>query len=660
MTSKNHLLFLDFETYYDDEYSLKKLTPPEYILDPRYETIGCAVADGDEPTYWVDGPDFAGWLRQFPPEKTTTVTFNALFDNCILAWRYGYIPARMLCSMRMAVALRGHMLQGASLKYISQRLGLGEKGTTIENVKGLRRSEIMSNPALWRAFQSYGLNDNELQRALFWKLAPEFPSSERRVMDLVLRCAVEPRFTIDTAMLTEHLADLRLDKIISVLAAAGQQVSPEDLTPDRLDATEERSFAFAKELRSNPKFQKLLEARGVDIEYKSSMTDGAVDIPAFAKTDEFMAELLEHADPIVQALATARLGVRSTIEQTRGQRMLTIGSLPWQQTGMPGTMPIPLRYAGAHTHRLSGEWKINPQNMPSGRGKVKSKLRKSLAVKPDEEVVVADLSQIECRVNAWLCGQRDLLDVFRFKDPVTGKPGDPYAKLACSVFALSTVAKDSLERFIGKGGTLGLGFGCGADKFYNMVIRDARKFGMEMKALLAMWSPGLAQKTVDIYRSTNTGITSAWRTLTSILQTAWIGASGPIKWGPVEIGHGYVLLPNGLKMQYDIVTPVDAQDLRYRYGKSKNLRMYGPKFLENIVQALARIIVMNAALRIADRGYKFALQAHDELVFVVKKADSARCKAIVLEEMRRVPSWAPSLPLDAECGIAATYGDAKT
>jgi DNA polymerase len=101
-----------------------------------------------------------------------------------------------------------------------------------------------------------------------------------------------------------------------------------------------------------------------------------------------------------------------------------------------------------------------------------------------------------------------------------------------------------------------------------------------------------------------------------------------------------------------------AGELCYRYGKKVH-RMYGPKFLENIVQALARIVVMNAALRLWDRGYRFKLQAHDELAFIVKTDDAENAKAIVLEEMRRRPSWALNLPLDAEANYGDSYGDAK-
>jgi hypothetical protein len=497
-------LFLDYETYYDDQYSLKKLTPPQYILDPRYETIGCAAAVNAETSHWVDGPDFEKYIAGFNPETTTTVTFNALFDNCILAWKFGFIPARMYCSMRLAAALRGHVLPSVSLSSVARALNLGEKGNTIASVKGMRRAEIMNDPGLWRAFQAYANNDNELSRGIFATLSPEFPHAERKVMDRVLRCAVEPRFQIDTKMLRAHLEDLDLDRIEGLLEvvdedqarkfASVRHLRDNPGTPgegkaaaealDRMVATHEpRTEAMAAELRSNAKFEEILQSRGIDVAYKQSLTDPQRKIPAFAKTDEFMADLLEHEDPAIQALASARLGLRSTIERSRGEKILAIAELPWPSY-CAGNMPIPLRYSGAHTHRLSGEWKINMQNLPAGRGKRKSKLRKALIAPPGHQVLVADLAQIECRIAAWLCGEVDLLDQFATKK-------DPYSILASKIFGFIVDKKvHLLERFIGKAGVLGLGFGCGADKFFNMVLRSARGMGMDMTNLLAVWTPG--------------------------------------------------------------------------------------------------------------------------------------------------------------------------
>src|SRR5258708_99445 len=134
-----HLLFLDFETYYDNDYSLRKMPTPNYILDPRFEMQLCAVKADDGPHDIVDGFDFPRWLAQFDPAVTTTVTFNALFDNSILAWRYGFVPHTMIDAMGMARALMGHELTSFSLQSVAKHLQLGSKTGALVKVLGMRR-----------------------------------------------------------------------------------------------------------------------------------------------------------------------------------------------------------------------------------------------------------------------------------------------------------------------------------------------------------------------------------------------------------------------------------------------------------------------------------------------------------------------------------------
>ncbi len=630
------------ESFYDSDYSLSKMDPPCYILDPRWETIGCSFKEDNKPAFFVDGPDVGKAFAQYDPAKTTTYAFNALFDNCIASWRYKFVPAQMLCTCRLSVATKGHLLKkGASLGQVAKLLKVGEKGDVIKQACGKRYSDLRNDPPLWRLYKEYANNDNELNAAILATLYKELPTAERKVMDQVLRCAVEPRFCIDVGMLHNHLRDLDTQKA-QMLVDAGAQPGQEE--------------EFARELRSSAKFVEVLEKHGVDVEYKHSLTNPEIKIPAFAKVDDFMHNLEEHPDPAVQALVAARLGLRSTIEQTRGERILRIANLDWScyHGGNEGVFPIPLKYSGAHTHRFSGDWKLNAQNLPAGRGNNKSKLRLALKAPPGYKVVVADKSQIECRINAYICGQQDLLQVFRDKL-------DPYARLAASIF-MRDVSKGSVERFIGKTGVLGLGFGCGHAKFYNMVVRSARLLGLDITTI--NWTPELADTAVRVYRRQNGHISAAWRRLQEILETAWLGGYGEVQWGPVVISHGCVEAPNGLKMHYGNprreYNPIfDGEVILYDYDK-RTFRMYGPKMLENIVQFLARTNTMNDALRIRDRtGYSFASQSHDELVWLVPEDKAEAQLAIALEEMRRPPSWAPDIPLDAEGGIGDSYGEAK-
>ncbi len=647
--TKNDVLILDAETYYDKEYSLKKIPTPNYILDPRFELIMMAAKVNDGEHQIIDGPDVPAFLAQFDPKQTTTVTFNALFDNSILAWRYGFVPHTMVDAMGMARALWGHKLARFSLKEISEFLGLPAKLDTLMKVEGLNRAAIIQ-AGLWTQFCEYALRDNINCEGIYLKAYPEFPWAERRLMDMVLRCCVEPRFHCDIPMLTAHLADVK--------AAKAQLI-------------QDAGNIDTKTIMSTPKFQKALEDLGVEVETKISPTTGK-ETPAFAKTDEFMQTLQEHDDPMVAAMAAARIGLKSTLEETRTEKLLSIAALPWVNADNAPLMPIPLRYGGAHTHRLSGDWRMNMQNMPTVRGsKGKSKLRLSLVAPPGYTVVTCDLGQIEARLVAWLCGCTTLLEEFAKYD-AGDKSFDPYNRLGSAIFGRPVNRKlvgtlDEIMGFIGKTGILGLGYGCGKDKFDTMVTRGARTQGVDISAI---YNREIGDRAVDVYRQRYHQIPAGWNRLNHIVSTYWLSGSASTNFGPVTISNGNILLPSGLSLKYadpqSFTSDSGRTEFRYRYGKMWH-RMYGAKTLENISQALARIIVMNAALRIRDRGlysvnpndYIFKLQAHDELVYIVRDSEVEQAKKLIHAEMTRPPSWGRDIPLVADIGMGKSYGKAK-
>ena len=625
------LITLDFETHYSKAYSLRKMTPAEYILDDRYETICCAVQVDNGPIEVVDGPAFPDWLSQHAQSDCISLTFNALFDNCILAWRYGWVPSRMVDGLAMARALLGHKLRSLSLEKVAAHLELGEKGSTIHSVVGMRRTDIIA-AGLWPAFCEYAAQDVRLLKGVFTKLAPSFPKSEYRVMDLVLRCCVQPRFVMNIPKLEAHLAAVQNAKA-QLIAEAGVEKA---------------------QLMSTAAFAEVLTKLGVIVETKIS--DAGNEIPALAKTDDFMNELIEHDDPRVQAVAAARLGVKSTLEEKRCERLLAIARLPWEIAGLPsGSMPIPLRYAGAHTNRLSGDWKINMQNLPSGRGTASSELRDSLEAPPGHKVVVCDLSQIEARLTAWFT-RAPLLQTF-----IDGK--DPYCAMASQIFGFEVSKANEIERFVGKSAVLGLGFGLGADNFYIKTAAAARAQGL---AIGSVWTPELAKKTVTTYRTAQAPTKNFWGLLDGHLEQAWAGFVPPVTIGPIKIGHGYVEGPGGLCMYYDNERCSDEPSQReiwYRYG-GRWKKIYGAAFLENIIQFLARIIQMNAALRLAATGVPFLRMAHsvhDELIFIVPDKYVDKAQQIVHMEMTRRPSWGEDIPIKAEVtkGMAQNYGAAK-
>jgi len=316
-------------------------------------------------------------------------------------------------------------------------------------------------------------------------------------------------------------------------------------------------------------------------------------------------------------------------------------------------LPVPLRYAGAHTMRLSGDWRCNLQNLPTGRGGKPTKLRHALIAPLGYKVVVGDCGQMHARITSWLSGS-PLLQKFRDKE-------DPYNALASEIFQKPINRKlpeYEIEGQIGKGGVLGLGFGAGAKKFYGMVIHAVRASGGDIEALKKVWTLELAEKAVRAYRRSERKTVDLWYKLDLILETAFCGKGGAVRLGPVEIGHGYVKGPSGLLMSYVVPEDFGGRDKVYLYAK-RHHKIYGASFLENIVQFLEVEIMQAAATRLAKRGIRYASQSHDELAFVVRDEDVDKVKAIVVEELTRPPSWATDLPLTASVNQGQSYGEAK-
>jgi DNA polymerase family A len=407
------LRILDAETYYDRKYDLRRRDPASYILDPRFELIGIAVKEPGGTAYWVEGPDAPAFFASLDPNDTMTASHNALFDNCIWSYRYGFVPRVMVDTLGVARAVLS--LKSNSLESVAEHLGLGAKGKEIQQAIGMRLADLKANPDFYRAYVDYALNDATLCEGIFDKLvrSGEFPREEIFIQDLVLRCAVVPTLHADVPMLQQHLQELRKRK----------QLLLNECGYDRAA------------LMSTAQFCKALESLGVTIKSKVSPTGRT--IPAFAKTDVLMAELTEYQEADeetnfkVQTLAQARLMHKSTIEETRSKRFLSIASLPWPNG--QSALPMPLRYGGAKTHRFSGEWKMNVQNLV--RDTNKSRLRRSIVAPEGFKIVAADSSQIEARLVAQLCGQTALSEAFR-------RGEDVYAGFAARVFG-QTVTKKS-------------------------------------------------------------------------------------------------------------------------------------------------------------------------------------------------------------------------
>jgi hypothetical protein len=632
---------IDFETYYDKDYSLRKMTPVEYVLDPRFEVIMLSVKRPGKKVFNLSGDKIAQFFRLLNPDDTVVITYNSLFDMCICAWHYNFVPKLMVDAMGMVRAWHGHELRSVALAVAAPFLGVGHKGTAVAKMEGLHAADIHA-AGWWPEYETYCGDDSILTEGIFDKIMGEgFPVSELLVMHHVLMMAIHPQFELNGGELAVHLQDIIQEKQVMLTKAMMVGVDGKET------------------LMSNDKFAKLLITLGVDPPMKTSPTTGR-ETYAFSKSDQEFTDLEDHPDIAVQAVMAARLGHKSTIEETRTERFLSISNLIWPASYLqwrgfaPGTKlaPMPLRYGAAHTHRLGGDWKLNVQNFPS-RGVI-NHLKRALMARSKHKVLNIDSSQIEARIVAWLCKEWELLDQFRLGL-------DPYKIFAGKVFHIDTSQVTPEQRFLGKTSILGLGFGLGWVKFKHQVrVKSLEAIKYSGKGVELILEDQQSVLIVNTYRSTYPGVKQTWNALIGAIPIL-AGAAGSFSLGPCVFSKGKISLPNGLYLYYHNLRQTPDGWLYDHAGKPR--RLYGGALLENIVQALARIIVMDAALRIAERlkrtKINLALQVHDALVYVVPEHLAGVVGEIMKDEMNKQVAWAKELPLAAELKGGPTYGDAK-
>lgn len=616
------LLTVDLESYYSREYSLTRMTTAEYNLSPLFQPIMMALKVDSAPTEMLVGRDaIQARLNEIDPDQTALLSHNINFDGSILAWHFGFRPAMYLCTLSMARAITHWVLGKSSLAAISTFLGLPPKGDEVVRAIGKRLEAF--TPAELASYSAYCQRDCDNARMAFDALLPYFTNAELAVIDLVARMFVLPQVQLDAGALAVHLADVQARKA-EVL--------------DRVSVLDPSIFS------SQQRFAALLEEHGVEVPLKRSTATGEM-IPALSKNDREFRELYEDPElPLaVQALLAARLSTKSTLEETRCQRLLTLSQLRWPD-GAVGRLPVPLRYSAARTHRLGGDDKINLQNLTRG-----SPIRAGICAPPGQRIVHRDLSQIEARTVAWAAGCTPLLDAFR-------ENRDVYCEFASSVYGLEVTPADKLRRFVGKTAILGLGYGCGADKFRHMLFIG--NGGVSHKIDVTE-----AGEIVNHYREAYPQIPRLWRAGGGVLnQVIEVAPDDPPreissqyfprlrKHVPVRVGVDSVWLPSNMCLSYPGLH-WENDEMFYKNAYGGEVKIYGAKFVENLSQALARIVVTDIALRVYDEtGYHPFLTTHDSLDYCVPQDAVEHWNEYLAYQFSIVPIWAPGLPLASEGG----------
>jgi DNA polymerase len=623
------IVTIDFETYYDKDYSLSKITTEAYVRSPLFEVIGVGVKVNDGPVDTYSGDNVGRFLKSLDYSDKAILCHNTVFDGAILSWKFGIKPKLWLDTLSMARPKHASTV-GGSLKALAQHYGLGEKGEEVIHALGKRRKDF--SPVELAAYMKYCANDIDLTYALFKKLKKGFPADEMRVIDTTIRMYTEPMVELDTDLLDDHLTKVIMSKqiLLDSLGGGGKDI-----------------------IMSNDKFAKLLKRRGVTPPTKTSATTGK-ETYAFAKTDLAFLDLQDHPDPVVQTLVSVRLGLKSTLEETRTRNLIAVSQR--------GRLPIMLNYYGAHTGRFSGGDKLNLQNLPS-RGD--NTIRRALRAPEGYKIISCDSSQIEARMVAYLAGQSDLVQQF-------SENRDVYSEFASEIYQRKITKADKVERFVGKTCILGLGYMTGAAKLRDTLKRGQGDISVDL-------TEDEAQDIVDIYRRKNHHIVKLWGECGYALSSMVAGRKGRIGTLLSYDPEG-IIMPNTMKLRYHGLHATDRQftyiqdrrmfdrAMKARLAGDKSdvgsdlipgqTRIYGGKVTENVVQALARIVVSGQMLAIRDAGYHVAFQVHDENVCVVPEDQAEQAMKDIVELMSTPPTWAPDLPVACEAGMADTYGDA--
>lgn len=674
----DRLVTLDFETYYDQDYTLSKLSTSEYVRDKRFKAQMVGIKVGGKTTKIVTGARIATELRKIPWQTHSLLAHHAQFDGFILSHHYKIHPKKIYCTLSMARGLHSNEI-GAGLDEVSKFYGGGGKTAgVLENTKGV----LNWSPALIKSAGIYCANDVDECYRIFREMLPKMPRDEIDLIDLTCRMFTSPVLRLNIPRVQAELERELKERELTMLAVLKliDQNDPDLMkgwkkAEKELTGVERDLMIVKKAVGSNEKFAELLRRAGVEPPRKISKAWMKTPVHerqdedkysyAFAKDDLDFINLPDDVDTlsvglnltkkksamelamrqsILRGLVDCRLAVKSTTNITRAQRFLTAGA-----NGMP--LPAYYAYARAHTLRWGGGDKRNMQNLTRG-----GELRLSIEAPPGHQICVADSGQIEARVNAWLWDQTDLLDAFRSADTWDKSKGvargidrDAYCQFGDAIYGREITTEDKTERFVGKVCVLGLGFQMGAPKLQLTLAKGA------LGGPPVYFTIDECHKIVNKYRSKNHKIAAGWEICKRIIDDMACGRSGTHKCLRWEKETLY--LPNGLALKYpDLRKAVNERgwdEWSYQSGDVRK-KIYGGLLCENIVQALARIIVGVQMLAIS-RKAPVVMTTHDEVVALAKTAAAQRTQDFMIQTMRTAPAWCADIPLNAEGGFAPNY-----
>ena len=640
-------LSIDIETYSSE--NLAKCGVYRYCQSPDFEILLFGYSVDGGPVKVVDLasgetiPDEI--ICAIVDDKVIKWAFNAQFERiCLSRYLGGSVgtymdPASWRCTMVWAATL-GLPLSlegvGAVLGLEKQKLKEGKDliryfctpakakdGTTFRHFS-------TDAPDKWETFKAYNLRDVETEMAIQKKLA-KFPVDESEWINYHLDQRINDRgIMLDMTMVHQAIAC--------------------DDQFKRTHMEQARSVTGLENPNSPAQLKEWLAERGVEAD---SLSKAAV------------LQMLEEADGEVELA----LSLRQELAKSSVKKYTAMESVVGTDSRARGLIQF---YGANRTGRYAGRL-IQVQNLPQNHlpdletvraliregqfdtvellydsvPMVLSELiRTAFVPKPGHRFFVADFSAIEARVIAWIAGEEWRQEVF-------AGGGDIYCASASQMFHVP-VEKHGVNGHLrqkGKIAELALGYGGSVGALKAMGALNMGVPEEELKPLVDAWrlaNPNIVRLWWDVDRAASTCVRE--KTTTECRGIKFIYQSGMM----------FVVLPSGRRLVY--VKPRMGVN---RYGNESvtfegvgeqkkwlRLESYGPKFVENIIQATARDILAEAMLRLDAHGYKIVMHVHDEAVI---EAPADTSLEDICEVMGQTPTWAKGLLLRADGYICDFY-----
>ena len=594
---------IDFESYYDNETSITTLGGWHYA---RATDIYLVSMAGDNGLRFVGHPKDAPWELV---NGATWIMHNAAFDltllDCLIEKAIIQpVYAEKVFDTADMTAFFGYP---RSLKEASHHL-LGLEISKDVRDKMKKKQWATMTPDFQEDVRKYALSDAENTLNLWLKHGDQWPERERTISRL-------------TREMTMRGVPVNIKKLReSAITLAETSEKTRDLLPWHPDRPALSLHAVRDQCAK----------------------EGIWAPESFAeKEDDAQRWEEEFADkfPWVSAIREHR---KANKHLKTIQTMLT-------RTRPCGRMGYDLKYFGATTGRDSGSGGWNAQNLP--RDVVSGVDIRSLIEAPEGKMlVVCDLAQIEARCILYLARDKATLDVLR-----TGV--DVYEAHARATMGYTDPRPlkdvDKALRQLAKARVLGLGFGCGANKFQVVAKMMA---GLEI-------SPQEAGRVVEDYRKSNPKIVALWGALEDCLRKS-------------QGSHLTVTIPSGRQLIYRAVTGLPQtfcpkgwekvndfdgfhktgySGVIPRNGKMLRSKLYGGLLAENLTQAFARDIFMDRVAAVTEKGYEVILRVHDEVVCVVDEATAEDARKEIESIMSTTPEWCKTLPVGAEADVMKRY-----